>query len=233
MKQLEFAKTKGWGGKRRGAGRKNLSKTVNHHKRERVDWKKPLHITHRLKENGPNLRTRGFHRQFRQAIGRIRGFGVHVLHYSILNNHLHMIVEARDNKALTKGMRSLFTSLAKKLNWGRIFDGRYHLRVITSPTQMKNTLKYVLLNAAQHAKLIDYIDEFSSGHHFPHWRKACQNYRATSDANRASRRLGASRPIAAQIMASVTRLDEGAVTSLSLNDFAAEVEIEALLIVAV
>jgi REP element-mobilizing transposase RayT len=171
MKQLEFAKTKGWGGKRRGAGRKNLSKRVNHHKRERVDWKKPLHITHRLKENGPNLRTRGFHRQFRQAIGRIRKFGVNVLHYSILNNHLHIIAEARDNKALTKGMRSLFTSLAKKLNWGPIFSGRYHLRIITTPTQMKNTLKYVLLNAAQHAKLIDYIDEFSSGHHFPHWRK--------------------------------------------------------------
>jgi putative transposase len=170
MKQLEFAKTRGWGGKRRGAGRKNLSKTVNHHKRERVDWKKPLHITHRLRANGPNLRTRRFHRQFREAIRRIQLFGVNVLHYSILNNHLHIIVEAKDNQSLTKGMRSLFTSLAKRLKWGRIFNGRYHLCVITSPTQMKNTLRYVLLNAAQHAKLIDYIDEFSSGFHFPHWR---------------------------------------------------------------
>jgi hypothetical protein len=64
-----------------------------------------------------------------------------------------MIVEAKDNQALTTGMRSLFTSLAKRLKRGKIFNGRYHLRAITTPTQMKNTLRYVLLNAAQHAKL--------------------------------------------------------------------------------
>jgi hypothetical protein len=92
-KQLEFEKVGGWGGKRRGAGRPNASGLVSHGKRERVNFKKPLHITMRLENGVANLRTRKSMWDFRRAIEAAKRFGFHVIHYSILNNHIHMIVK--------------------------------------------------------------------------------------------------------------------------------------------
>jgi hypothetical protein len=77
---------------------------------------------------------------------------------------------------------------------------------------MKNALKYVLLNAAQHAKLIDYIDDVFLRPSLSALAKACQNHRAASDANRPSGRPGASRPLTTTITVGVKRLDAGSVT---------------------
>lgn len=176
QKQIEFQSVKGWGGRRRGAGRPNKSGLVSHAKRAGVDFKKPLHITLRLKEKMPRLRTREFHRQFKVATVRTREFGLFLNHYSLQSNHIHLIAEARDNEALTLGMKSLAGRLGKFIrracgDRGAVWAGRFHLHVLKTPTEVKRALEYVLLNTAKHAKLIEHLDEFSSGDTFRDWKK--------------------------------------------------------------
>src|ERR1035437_9703574 len=144
MKQLEFKKVKGWGGKRRGAGRPNRTSQVSHGKRPKVDFKKPLHITMKLKKNSPNLRTKTTLNDFSASLLEAKKFGLNVLHFSIQTDHVHMIVEAKNNRDLSRGMKSLCGRLGKRL--GGVFNGRYHLHVLKSPSEMKNALLYVLLN---------------------------------------------------------------------------------------
>src|SRR6185312_4225793 len=98
MKQLELKKVKGWGGKRRGAGRPNLSGMVGHAKRPEVDFKKPLHLTLKLNKGLPTLRTRQMTKAFRKAADHARKFGLNVIHFALLKDHLHLIAEARDNQ---------------------------------------------------------------------------------------------------------------------------------------
>lgn len=130
----------------------------------------------RLRIGIPSIRRKPALRAFQRAIQRAQDFGLHVLHYSILSNHIHMIVEAKDKKALRSGMSSIATSFAiasQRLFHikGAIFHGRYHLKVIRTIRQMRNTLEYVLLNYCKHVDFVEHIDSFSSGGHFPHWRK--------------------------------------------------------------
>jgi len=176
QKQLEFKKVRGWGGKRRGAGRPNKSGLVSHGKRAPVDLKKPLHINMHLKQKMPNLRTREFLRQFKAAGFAARKFGLYLNHFSLLDNHIHLIVEANDNSALERGMKSLSGRLGKILRQkiggkGSVWAGRFHLHVLKSPTEVKRALEYVLLNRAKHGKLIEHLDDFSSAHAFKEWKQ--------------------------------------------------------------
>lgn len=172
--QLKFKKIGGWGGRRRGAGRPNKSGHAGHLKREKVDFKKPLHITLKLKEKMPQLRTKAFLKQFKIAIKIAKAFGLHVIHYSLLNNHIHMIIEARNNNCLERGMKSLCGRLGKLIRKlrggsGSVWAARFHLHVMRTPTEVKRALEYVLLNAAKHARMIEHLDDFSSGYAFKSW----------------------------------------------------------------
>jgi REP element-mobilizing transposase RayT len=171
-KQLAF---KTHGGRRKGAGRPNKTRTVNHMTRARVDFRKPLHITMRLQEGVPNIRNKTLLKQFKKSANQAAKFELHVIHFSLLRNHLHMIVEAKDNEALALGMRSLAGRFGKQIRRhaggkGRVFQGRYHLKTIKSARQMRRTLEYVLLNYAKHTKLPEHLDPFSSAYGFKHWK---------------------------------------------------------------
>src|SRR5665213_877224 len=76
-----------------------------------------------------------------------------------------MIVEARSNKELERGMKSLCGRLGKKL--GGALDGRFHMRQLPTPTEVRNAFAYVLLNQAKHQDLLAYVDQFSSAKFFP------------------------------------------------------------------
>ena len=73
-KQLELKKVKGWGGKRKGAGRPNRTGLVSHGKREKVDFKKPIHITMQLKKGASKLRTKEWMKEFSLAAKRAKDF---------------------------------------------------------------------------------------------------------------------------------------------------------------
>jgi REP element-mobilizing transposase RayT len=189
MKQLEFSGISGWGGRRRGAGRPNLLGQVGHEKRARVQAKFPLHITMRVKEGIPPLRTRHILREFKKAIQAARAFGLFINHFVLLDNHFHLIAEASSNEALTRAMKSLGSRFAKAIRkasdhnasgvglsdctrpQSSVFESRYHLHVLKTPREVRNALQYVLLNKPKHEGMLEYIDWFSSGFDFQSWRE--------------------------------------------------------------
>jgi REP element-mobilizing transposase RayT len=103
--------------------------------------------------------------------------GFRLVHYSVQSNHLHLICEARDRGALSRGIQSLAVRIAKRLNrlWqraGKLFADRYHDRILPTPREVRNALCYVLNNAAHHgiSLPLGQADPCSSGRWFDGWR---------------------------------------------------------------
>lgn len=175
-KQLSFKKVRGWGGKRPGAGRKNRSSQVAHGKREKVLLKMPMHITLRMRKGVVSLRSQGIFKEFKRALREAKQFGLLVNQFSVQGTHIHLLAEARSNAELSSGMKSFGSRFAKAVlkasgQKGAAFAGRYHLHILKSPREVKNALRYILLNQAQHLKVAQHIDGFSSGYFFSRWEK--------------------------------------------------------------
>lgn len=136
----------------------------------------------RVREGVPSLRERPAWAVFVQQARavRARGNGFRIVHYSVLWNHIHMIVEAEDHAAFVSGIRALTIRLAKAMNGhfgrrGQFFDHRYDARALRSPREVRNALQYVLLNArkheAEHGRALppEWIDERSTAVIFDGW----------------------------------------------------------------
>ena len=153
----------------------------------------------------------------------------HVVHFSIQDDHLHLIVEAAgaktetaetavtkrepglvptcsdpsashgpvgatsdarrhgaacskavaedDGDALRRGVSGLAIALARRLNRllhrrGRFWADRHHRRDLESPTQVRNTLVYVLQNHAHHGMKTfgaGLVDAYATAHDFDGW----------------------------------------------------------------
>ena len=170
-KQMEL-RFRTHGGKRKGAGRKKTDKSlVNHVERPKLNGREPINITQRLVEGLPNIRTPQIMYAFARAVELAKRFGLRVVHYDLQPNHIHLVVEAEDKETLSRGMRSLATSLAiaiKKVcglvGRGKVFKGRYHMHVLKTPTEVKRALRYVIFNLAKHEKCGASVDPYSSIH---------------------------------------------------------------------
>lgn len=124
-----------------------------------------------MRETVPSLRRRGVfstvHRVLNVAKDR---FGVRICHYSVQSNHIHLIVEARGRKALSRALQGFGIRLAKRLNArfrrrGAVLADRYHARALTSPRDVRNVLRYVLGNFRKHdvrGHRLSFIDPYSS-----------------------------------------------------------------------
>jgi REP element-mobilizing transposase RayT len=105
-----------------------------------------------------------------------------IVHISLQHNHIHLIVEASDRRALTRGMQSYVINTARAINraWGRegkVFAYRYHASQIRTDRYARNALSYVLNNWRRHTE--DYrdgnngtqiLDEYSSAISFMGWK---------------------------------------------------------------
>lgn len=169
----------GWGGARAGAGRKPKGERagVPHRTRASLASRFPVHVTTRIGKGLPSLRRRRtrfvLERAFRRGKDR---FGFRLVQYSVQSNHLHLLAEARDRRALSRGLQGLFVRVARGLNkhWGRkgtVFADRYHDRILRTPREVRAALAYVLLNARRHGVGLVGVDLFSSGDWFRGWRK--------------------------------------------------------------
>jgi REP element-mobilizing transposase RayT len=146
------------GGWRPHAGRPRLNNgRAPHLPRQDLGPQYPWLVTLKVREGMSSLRTVSVVRAVEDAFRRMRGReGFRLTHYSIQGNHLHAIVEARDSDALGRGMMSLGIRFARAVNRalrrrGPVVWDRYHARVLKSPTQVRNAIRYVLLNARRHA----------------------------------------------------------------------------------
>jgi len=147
----------GRGGARPGAGRRRVRRSrVPHRAREDIPCECPVLVTLRVLDDVPPLRRAGFVRAFRELLRRaaVRP-GFRVVHYSVQDNHAHFLVEADDKPSLANGMKSLGARFARCVNrvcrrTGRVLATRFHHVVKRTPTEVRNALAYVLLNARKH-----------------------------------------------------------------------------------
>ena len=172
---------RGHGGTRPGAGRKpgKGRRRVAHVERPAIKRSWPAHVTVRMRRDVPRLRNFKLVPVLRQAF--VRGCqkeGFRICQFSIQGNHIHTICEADDRGQLARGMQGWCVRIARGVNRaigrkGSLFDDRYHVEVITSPRQMRNTLCYVLQNARRHGERLDLryhgIDPFASAWWFDGW----------------------------------------------------------------
>lgn len=153
------------GGKRKGAGRpakRPHRPSERHVTRLRFNRLTVLHVTLRLVDNYGSLRNRESFLAIRRATQAVLDRAdFRIVHASPETDHLHLVVEAESNDALTRGMQAFQISAAQHLNRvksrrldrrvrGKVFADRYHARVVGSPTQARNTLNYVLNNWRRH-----------------------------------------------------------------------------------
>ena len=167
------------GGARPGAGRKPKGERagVSHGRRTALAARFPVHVTLRLSKGLPRLRNKRAYGVLREAFRKgSERFGFRLCHYSVMSNHMHLIVEAKDRRALSRGMQGLVIRIARGLNrlWersGKVFSDRYHDRILRTPREVRNALNYVLNNARRHALALKWaIDLFASGCWFDGWR---------------------------------------------------------------
>src|SRR6187401_1413480 len=175
-----------WGGRRVGAGRKRepgRAPSLRHGSRERFSRPLPAHVTLRLLPGLLSLRTVQLVHEIECTFSRgCERSEFRLVHYSLQGNHAHLIVEARDRDALGRGMKAIGARLARAVNrvahrTGPVFAERYHVRLLPTPKEVRNALRYVLLNARRHAatakaavtKTVQ-IDPASSARWFDGWK---------------------------------------------------------------
>ena len=156
---------------------------VHHVRRDPLPKGCPAHVTVRVRRGIPSLRKRSLVREFRGSLRKACERGeFRVVHYSIQRNHVHLIVEAAGRQALGRGMKAVGIRLARAVNrvvgrTGPVLLGRYHVRALRTPREVRNALAYVLLNARKHwrertgAAPPARLDEASSGRWFDGWKR--------------------------------------------------------------
>jgi len=166
-----------WGGARKGAGRKPKipgKSGIPHRVRPRLERRLPVHVTIRMAEHVWNLRSR---RSFRILAAALRAamdrLGVRLIQFSVQSNHIHLLVEATDRRALGRAIKGLSVRIARGLNGlmrrrGRAIADRYHARALRTPTEVRRAVHYIRENARRHAAQWghrlppDWVDPYSS-----------------------------------------------------------------------
>lgn len=180
-----------WGGKRDGAGRKQVNerKSQPHRVRPAIGPKSVLLVSLRVVPSVRRLRGydayRALHRAMLVVLTRA---DFRIVHVTIQGNHVHLMIEAESKLALARGMQAFQISAARRLNQidvdghgrarrGPVFVDRYHMEVVTTPTHARHCLSYVLNNWRKHkedrapyAKTWT-VDPYSSAPSFCGWRE--------------------------------------------------------------
>src|SRR3954470_23983344 len=167
--------------KRRKPGRKPSTgrSRVVHMRRPAHCQRHPLHVTVRLRQGLPSLRSQAMFERVLAKIRDARARFLRIVQWSMQSNHIHLLIEANDRGRLTQGMKGFAVRVAKGLNSllgirGRIWADRYHARALKTPREVRNALVYVLCNRAKHGGPSG-PDALSSGSFFQGWAEDVQH----------------------------------------------------------
>ena len=172
------------GGARKGAGRppKGAAAGVSHLSRPVLSRHHPVHVTLAVAHGIESLRGSAMFRAIRSALAGARDrFGFRLVHFSVQRDHVHLLAEASDRRALSRGMQGLSIRVAKAINRrlerrGSVFADRYHARALKTPREARFALRYVLLNARKHERgglriPAGFVDSRSSAVWFDGWNR--------------------------------------------------------------
>jgi len=178
--QLEL-RPRTWGGKRPGAGRKpsGLKVGVPHRTRPPHHAPHPVHVTLRARHGLPSLRSDALFATVRRGLSQASRGGLRLVEFSVQRDHVHLLVEAVDVRALSRGLQGLAIRIAKGVNRvlgrrGQVWSDRYHARPLRTPREVRNALVYVLQNWRKHVPGARGLDWRSSAVWFEGWRSPVQ-----------------------------------------------------------
>ena len=164
-----------WGDMEEGhickSGRGNGRGRVRHRRRDTIKGAHGVHVTWKLVEGIPSLRQRHVIRELEECFRAAKArFGLDLVGYSVMGNHLHLVVGAKTDESLRQGLQGLGIRLAKAVNrlfqrWGKVFRERFFARVLKTKRAVYNALRYALQNARKHGIPIrsNAWDPYSSG----------------------------------------------------------------------
>ncbi len=167
---------------------------VRHRTRAVHKYWNPLHVTMRARPGLPSFRAQMLYPAFEKAVRTTRRDDFRVVEFSVQDDHLHLIVEAYDNDALARGMKSFSVRANRLFNAahgrgrGKVWSDRYHRRDLTSARQVRNAIVYCLANYKKHQRINSgamRIDPCSSARWFQGWtaiRTADDGPRPTENA---------------------------------------------------
>ena len=147
------------GGARAGAGRPRLRshlRHTEHRARPAHRAAQPVHVT--LRAISRSLRSQQVAPTVLRAVRDSQRESFRVAHYSLQDNHLHLLVEAeRQGVSYCLGCAGSWCaspneSIACSFGRGTFWADRWHGRALTSPRQVRNALVYVLNNRAKHSR---------------------------------------------------------------------------------
>jgi REP element-mobilizing transposase RayT len=151
---------------------RSLGGNVPHRRRPPLSASVPIHVTLVVKQE-LRLRNRSIYATLREAFRRGRErFGFRLCHFSIQKRRIHLLCEAQHRRSLWRGIQGLAVRIAKRLNSslgrkGAVFVARYHARQLEAPRDVRNALRYVMLNHLRRRKGLP--DPYSSGSVFKGW----------------------------------------------------------------
>ncbi len=169
MRQLALSLPTTWGGRRPGAGRKPRGPrpNVSHRTRPYHDAAHPVHVTLRAVTGLASLRAPRVFPAVREALRLAQRERFRVCHFSVQSNHVHMLVEAKDRQAMSRGLQGLAIRLARAVNRvsrrkGKVWGDRFHARALATPHEVRNAIRYVLENIRKHVPGFLGVDPCSS-----------------------------------------------------------------------
>jgi REP element-mobilizing transposase RayT len=114
-----------------------------------------VHVTLRACSGIPSLRSPRAFPVVKRALSAASRSDFRLVHFSVQSDHVHMIVEAHDKTALSRGLRGLTIRTARATNRalqrrGRVWGDRYHARALPTPREVRNGLAYVIGNFRKH-----------------------------------------------------------------------------------
>jgi REP element-mobilizing transposase RayT len=185
------------GGRRPGAGRKPTGERagVPHVPRPSLSGREPVLLTLKVAPHVWSLRARRAFDRLMRALGRAQDrFGTCFVHFSVQRDHVHLIAETASQEALSRSMQGLSVRIARAINRvmarkGKVLADRFHERVLATPRQVRNALRYVFGNARKHGVRFGAreIDPCSSAACFDGWDGPIRVARSFAPPVRAAR----------------------------------------------
>ena len=146
---------------------------VPHSPRPSVALSEGVHVTIKLLGDIPSLRQEHVIKVIEDCFRKIKfRFDLALTAYTVMSNHIHLLVCVPNNEALRRGMQGLNIRLARAINRlfnrkGKVFADRFHARAVRGMNAVRKALRYVVQNARKHGVPIPagQWDRYSSGHY--------------------------------------------------------------------
>jgi REP element-mobilizing transposase RayT len=148
---------------------------VAHRTRAEHKARHPTHLTLRAGRQAPNLRQQVVFFEVRRALRRASRAWFRVVHFSVQNDHIHLLVEAHDKLAIARGVAGFAVRVARRVNRlvgrrGRFWGDRYHVRDVRTPREVRNAIVYVVMNWQKHVRRARGMDPCSSAFWLDGWK---------------------------------------------------------------